>query len=153
MYISTLSKYYNRSRNAICEIQCLLYTKHFGVAYFGVFGLFHFSLNILMKQSYESSSNTNKVRSLLELQSLFLKLPYAIHFIARKFSRPKILIMPLKSRKRYAMHPGKMNFAMQMNRVSLSSSHHNHLYMRCGFQSICDGYKDILAFHDKKTLS
>lgn len=44
------------------------------VAYFGLLGIFHFSLKVLINQRYEMSNYNINVGSLLKLLSLFLNL-------------------------------------------------------------------------------
>ena len=58
--------------------------------------------------------------------------------------------MPLKLTKRYQLHPDKMNFAMKMNHVRLSSSYLNYLHLRCIFQNLSDRFDNVLVFHVKK---
>ena len=51
--------------NTQCEMQYFLYNKFCGMTYFRVYELFHFSLNVLISQSEETSNNTNNLGSIL----------------------------------------------------------------------------------------
>ena len=110
------------------------------MAYFGVFEIFSLWFE-------HSDKPLVKVTSFLKLPSLFW-----IYDALDKFVPSALYFGGLAGRK-YQQYPWnqiqleKMNFAMKMSNVRLSSSYHKYLCLRCVFQSVCDRFEDILVFH------
>ena len=69
----------------------------------------------------------------------------------RNLYHPLYQTYPWDNQKNFFFQPEKLNFAMKMDHVRLSSSHHNHLYFRCVLQNIWDRSEDILVFHAKRS--